>query len=191
MRCYDNSRNENGYFWNIYLLGETHAILGLFNIAWGKTHSRTSETVTKKSPAFTTAGGKKKKVHFPIQLHTSECSTEFSRELEASWTLLSSGRTECSNLSHHRLGTGPANNAKRPRNCEITLDTVTNKREKYQWLTKILWDLLLEFTIQMRSAFPDSTTVSLHLMQSIGSVTWSKMTPHQISFTTGWQISKS
>lgn len=136
-----------------------------------------------------------KKIHFPIQVHP--LPPHAPQNSPDDWkhpkhcSLLAENSAQ-SHSWHHRLRTGPANIAKRPRNlCEIRLHTVTDRKEKYQWLNKTLWGILLESTIKTYYALPDSTAVSLHLTSSAGFVTSSKMTYNEASFTTGQQRNRS
>lgn len=48
------------------------------------------------------------------------------------------------------------------------------ERERWQWLNKMLWDILLELIIKTYCAFLHSTTVSHHFTSSMGSETLSK-----------------
>lgn len=101
---------------------------------------------------------REKKCTFLFSYTTPNTPVEFSRELEASWMLFTSYREKCSNLllTPH-LRTKFDNTAKKPRSLWKLHFTLWRIREECQWLNKILWGILLRFTMKTSYDFLDST----------------------------------
>lgn len=143
-----------------------HAILGLFNIARGKTYSGVGESVTEKS-AFTTTAKKKKKALFysitrPLMPHHRILQKTGS--IQSIFQFL---QKRAMFKSHYP----PAFLNWACQHCQKVPKFMSNytlhceEWERKLSVIKILWDTLLGFTIKMYYAFLDSAVHGKEDMQ--------------------------